>query len=263
MVIKHGPRITSVTDLVKEIVACNQATTIYRGVNHSEYLLQPKIGRVKLTDINNKQKPLTVAEKEESLFRKFKQQARILLRDNRESLHEDWELLAIAQHHGLATRLLDWSKNALVAAYFAVEKEHEESSHGGSRYSGDSAIYVLKILDSKFYLNVSGDNISPEYNDGPFRCNKTGLFIPANITQRIIAQSGVFTFQPDYQMPDFGLTDDNDSPLFKLEKWDIPSKYRCDIKKQLHALGINRASLFPDLDNMARHIMWLRTNAYD
>ena len=88
-------------------------TGVYHGAFNASRPLLTSLDR-----LGGTQQPHTKVELEEHILRNFIRYSRPHLDDARP--HNDWELLITAQHHGVPTRLLDWSYSPLVAAFFAT-----------------------------------------------------------------------------------------------------------------------------------------------
>jgi hypothetical protein len=200
---------------------------LFRGVQDSEqHTLIPKIGRI----INTYSIDQGL-ELEKDILRSFKRQA---LPHIDWIPQNDWEWLALAQHHGLPTRLLDWTRNPFVATYFAIEHPFE----------GDSAVYVYK---------TDGQAVDTSEHLDPFALERVERFTPSNISRRIAAQVGRFTVHPQ---PEQAFVYESIDKLIILEE------ARDGIKRILYQYGIHRASLFPDLDGLSIFIEWLVTDKY-
>src|SRR5437899_3167066 len=139
-------------------------------------------------------------------------------------LRSELEWLAIAQHFGLPTRLLDWSDSLLVAAWFAVEKAGAKKA--------DSAIWVTKSIPA-LEMDYSGDVLTL---GGPYS------YRPPHINPRISAQGSVFMICPQP-------TEEAALPFLKKITIDKLAEFR--LKKRLNACGINRRHLFPDLAGLS------------
>ncbi|MEM9539078.1 MAG: FRG domain-containing protein [Cyanobacteria bacterium P01_E01_bin.42] len=217
----------------------SQTRYYFRGVSKSYYDLTPSYGRIS-ADGNFSPAGYFL---EDRLLIEFKNQAVAYLDKTPDN---DWGWLALGQHHGLPTRLLDWTTNPLVAAYFAVKDKINLEDEAKKGHDGSSAVYFLIYKTPP--LDVT-------HLPHPLKFEGHGVFWPPHHTSRIKAQSGVFTIQPNPSEPfRYGS---------KLIKYTIPYSLRNRFRKVLNSYGIHDSSMFPDLDGLAAHLKKLRENYYE
>lgn len=159
-----------------------------------------------------------------------------------------WKQVVIAQHHGLPTRLLDWSSNPLVALFFAVEghantcKEPSCAYCSGKDKGHSSKIFALTERDTFSIASLAKHNPkAPVYS----KSRNVGLIRPPEIDSRISAQHAYFSIR---QEPF--------EPIVADAEFVVPTLYRARILRDLDEVGINRRSLFPDLDGISSYLKW-------
>ncbi len=163
----------------------------------------------------------------------------------------EWDFLSLAQHHGLPTRLLDWTYSALAALWFAVER---------SPKIGDSEPLnaIVWLLKTKSY-----DFIDETTREKPFDKGGTRIYRPKLITNRIAAQGGLFTAHRMSEQGTFLPLEANRLFRRRLVKFIVPAPTFGQMRKHLNGCGVNRFALFPDLDGLCGHLEWRYTKLSD
>jgi hypothetical protein len=176
---------------------------------------------------------------------------------------KDWEHLFAMQHHGLPTRLLDWSENALVGAYFAADHDPAMCPCGTG-----ACVPTLWALDPITFnrqnprLDGYGEAVSilatsdhaiepwePGIDDTAFAPWPIAMYGTHNST-RIASQQGTFTVngkKPDPLESAPAVTETEEVVLQRIE-------IHCDreaILSDLSVLGLRRSAVFPDLVGLA------------
>lgn len=154
--------------------------------------------------------------------------------------NNEWEWISIAQHHGLKTRLLDWTENPLAALWFCVKDEKNNKS-------GYGVVWKYKYLDYIDFIDIEKDK-------SPFQIESTKILQPPFISNRIIAQSALFTVHPIEDKEPSCVAFENDVKSFMLTKIKIPQKLFFIFKDLLRQFGIHVGSLFPDLDGLCNSL---------
>ena len=199
-------------------------SSIFRGVKDVSYRLVPSIGRREFTGGSSLQKA------ERRMFQLFKESGLPYLpfvpRD-------DWEWLAVCQHYGLPTRLLDWTTNPLVAAYFAVEGRPDE--------------------DGVLYTYTGTETVSADERPSPFEVDEVLRYRPPHISPRVVAQSALFTIHPDPRKP---------FSSRQISALTVPAGAKGQLKRALYKYGIGKKTLFPSLEGVAADLLWVHCKTH-
>ena len=150
--------------------------------------------------------------------------------------------LAVAQHCGLATNLLDWTTNPLIALFFACE---EASDKDGKALNGE--VFVLnnpKELEEEYWVEDKWKDIEG-----------VRLYNPPLVDPRITRQKSLFTIQAKDTRPVKNLV-----PSHDLVSHPILAELKKPLLEILYRVGIDRSTLFPTLDGLCSKLNWETKN---
>jgi hypothetical protein len=226
----------------------------YRGVLKDTYGLETSIQRMG-------RKPSDV---ELHLFRNFQKYSPINTLSG--NYNNFWNWLSLAQHHGLPTRLMDWTFSPNVALHFATDDI--------TTFNDDGAIWLVDFIEARNLLpntlrvnfalrnflsftteelcETIGESLPHVYDYLSQYGNYLIFFEPPSIDDRIVNQFALFSFMLD---PDSNkLTWLQEHPdLYK--KVIIPAKLKWEIRDKLDQSNISERIIYPGLDGISR---WLK-----
>jgi hypothetical protein len=224
-----------------------RSTVVWRGLARSSYTNMSSLAR---------------------LSADFQPLERHLIRNFRKYAHREapgptmWDWLSLAQHHGLPTRLLDWTFSPLVALHFATATWPDDEAvllgvdcegahdllpgrlHDAYEREGSLVFTTEMLAELAPDLDAFGGLTASE----PF----VVFFEPPSLDERIVNQAAVLSAISDAtcHMEDWM---DEHPDLWRA--WRIPAEVKAEVRDRLDQAHVNERLLMPGLDGLAA---WLR-----
>jgi len=236
-------------DSWKESLGRFRSSFAFRGVSSADYSLRTGLSRV----------ATATDELERHMLRNFRKYA------HREAVPHDsiWNWLAVAQHHGLPTRLLDWTYSPYVAMHFATAELDEFDLDGviwcvdyaaTNRHLPDRLKQVLAEEGSDVFTAEMLARAAPTLRD--FDALSRDRFVaflePPSLDERIVNQFALFSLVSNASA--------------RLEAWLVehprcyrrllvPASLKWEVRDKLDQANITERVLYPGLDGLSR---WLK-----
>ncbi len=222
---------------------------VYRGLSNKDYELKTSLSRIGTPP----------EQVERHLLRNFRKYAPHDLKIG----ENEWHWIALAQHHGLPTRLLDWTFSPYVALHFMTEELN--------KYDTDGAIWcvdfyearkllrdgIKKKLDDKSYKAFSADLLQEVCrNVDDFNVDNFGdiflFFEPPSLDSRIVNQFALFSMMADNNATINSWLEKHDHLYFRVV---VPAKMKWEIRDKLDQANITERVIYPGLDGLSS---WLK-----
>ena len=233
-------------DMWRPDLRCFRSPYVFRGVSNTAYTLETALMRL----------GGNYATLEPHLLRNFRKYA------HRNIVEQDtlWHWLTLAQHHGLPTRLLDWTISPLVAAHFATSNVR--------RYDRDGAIWAVNHLKAHELLPAQLQQVLHQEGADYFTVGMlsemvhslkaldtlapprfTIFFEPPSMDDRIVNQFALFSVMPDPRAILGEWLDAHSKMWYKII---IPAALKWEVRDKLDQANITERVLFPGLDGLSK-----------
>lgn len=258
------------TSLTSQFVGVGKPMWWFRGQSDISWPLQPGALRPDVTQSIYLQLPINLHGKgytrkqlyyEKMLMSTFIRNGSGLITERLSN--EEWYVRA--QHHGMPTRLLDWTLNPQIALWMALSDVASSGKDG-------VIVAMLPIAkdDKKSIVEKWGEerktklldwlstNPESEKLDSEMEeyCQDEAIitYAPNNYTDRQSQQQSCFTLHTPASKTSELVTNVGVNEFYECQEFVVEAKYKEFYKTFLYMLGMRRWNIYPDLDNLARGI---------